>query len=99
MTLHIINKSPLSYSCLRECLPLCQQHNSILFIEDGIVACQCLTEAELDSCDDKGIKLYVLEADLKARGLTNKIIPPFITIDDDGFVALTIRHQSSVSWS
>lgn len=98
MMLHIINKSPLTNSLLRECLNVCSDDCSILFIEDATFAVLGLPSEYTALIDDKKIKLYALEADLLARGLINKTPDHIRIINDMGFVELTIQHHSSQSW-
>ena len=98
MILHIINKSPLTHSCFSECLKFCKDGSSILFIEDGVYANHSLTAQQHQQLETKKINLYVLEADITARGLKQPINSPFGITDDKGFVELIINHHGSQSW-
>ncbi|WP_019530319.1 sulfurtransferase complex subunit TusB [Dasania marina] len=97
-SLHIINKSPLSHSCLDECLSCCQQGDDILFIEDGVVALCSLKPQQQQQLAALAIQPHVLAADVAARGLVDKLSAAFQSSDDTGFVALCVKHPKSISW-
>ncbi|MGK0440425.1 MAG: tRNA 2-thiouridine synthesizing protein B [Pseudohongiellaceae bacterium] len=96
MILHIINKSPFTHSCFNECLAVCTDGASILFIEDGVLAVNAIDNHQQQSLSARDITLYVLEADIKARGLS--LGAAFKPVNDEGFVDLTASHHSSQSW-
>ncbi|MCR8924290.1 sulfurtransferase complex subunit TusB [Dasania sp. GY-MA-18] len=97
-SLHIVNKSPLSHSCLDECLSCCQQGDELLLIEDGVLALSSLKPQQLDKLNALGLQPYVLAADVAARGLSTRLLPPFQSCDDTGFVDLCVKHPKSISW-
>ncbi|MFP8967830.1 sulfurtransferase complex subunit TusB [Pokkaliibacter sp. CJK22405] len=87
--LHILHRSPQSgdfKACLGRIDPAT---DDILLIADAVYAVLTLNMPE-------GISLYALERDLKARGVTANAA--VMVIDDAGFVALTEKHSSSLSW-
>jgi tRNA 2-thiouridine synthesizing protein B len=98
MILHTVNKSPYSHQTLQDCLRVCQQQSSILFIEDGVLAindgdyCTQLIE------QNPHITFYALQADVVARGLTDTANPAVTLIDDSGFVDLVTQHHCVQSW-
>jgi len=100
MMLHTINKSPFERNTLDSCLRLAKSGGSVLLIEDGVIAAlegnehaAKLTKAMSD------LKIYVLEPDLKARGINNKpLLDGVTTVDYAGFVDLTIEHDCVQSW-
>ena len=98
MILHIINKSPLTHSCFNECIAVCSDACSLLFIEDGVYATTHLSNETQNTLKKKNIKLYALEPDIEARGIINKVNEHFTVIDDKEFVELITTHHSSQSW-
>jgi tRNA 2-thiouridine synthesizing protein B len=99
-TLHTVNKSPFSHKTLSSCVTCCNPGDAILLLEDGVLgALEASPLAkELTALDQQQIDIYVLENDIKARGLAEKIMSQSKLIDYDGFVALTLKHQRIQSW-
>lgn len=99
MILHTVNKSPFSQDTLRSCLRVVSGQDSILLIEDGVYAalddsaCSELIKEALQR-----VAVYSLLPDLKARGITERIIAGIQTIDYAGFVDLTEKHDVVQSW-
>lgn len=95
--LHIVNQSPFASSCLAQCLRICSAPAGILLIEDGVYA--ALTSGEwLPRMLEKTPRIYVLDADVDARGLTGKIAAAATAIDYAGFVELCCEYSSTHSW-
>ncbi len=97
--LHIINKSPFQTSTLDSCLALAQAGNALLLIEDGVYAATVgsATEARVrQACAT--LKVYALQADMDARGVTAKLIDGVTLVDYGGFVDLTVEYSTSHSW-
>ena len=46
----------------------------------------------------KGLNTSVLEADIEARGIANRISPSIVRVDFEGFVELTVEQPNSVTW-
>ena len=72
--LHTVNKSPFQNSSLENCLRLAQKGDVILLLEDGVYAAVAGTARS--SLIEQALRqhaVYVIEADLKARGLVNLI--------------------------
>lgn len=92
MILHTVNKSSFTNPCLADCLTLCAAGDAIVLIEEGVytIADSALKEIEQP--------VYALQADLQARGLSDKVPATVQIINDDEFVALTIKHDKVVSW-
>ncbi len=98
--LHTINKSPFSHTILLSCLQICGKDDEILLLEDGVF---CAIKGspymeELSATIQKGIKVYALVSDVKARGLQEKLCPNIHITDYNGFVQLSIKHQCTQSW-
>lgn len=95
--LHIINQSPFNRSCLADCLRICDAQAAIVLIEDGVYAAingSAWAQRIIEQVDN----VYVLQADVDARGLTGKIADPISAIDYAGFVQLCCAHTNSHSW-
>lgn len=90
--LHIINKSPFNSDAYMSCMRFAQTNDVILLIEDGVIA--ALQHAKMDQP-----VVYALEADLRARGLLDRVLPNIQLINYNGFVDLTVRHYPIQNWS
>lgn len=96
--LHIINKSPLTNSALDNCLRVAVR-GDILLIEDAVYAATSGNAFEGKIRDAMGrFKVYVLQPDLEARGLADRIIADVTAVDYGGFVDLTVTNQNCQSW-
>jgi len=97
--LHIVNKSPFQTSTLDTCLRMAQPGNALLLIEDGIYAATVGSAAEerIRACCAT-LKVYALQPDMDARGVTAKLIDGVTLVDYTGFVDLTVEHSTSHSW-
>jgi tRNA 2-thiouridine synthesizing protein B len=97
--LHIVNKSPFQTSSLDTCLSMAQPGHALLLIEDGIYAATVGSAAEAKlraAC--ASLKVYALQPDMDARGVTGKLIDGVTLVDYSGFVDLTVEHNTSNSW-
>lgn len=98
MILHTVSKSPQN-PALSSCLRVASEDSAILLIEDGVFAA-------IDTRDKSALiqqalsrhRVYALEADLKARGLMDKLATGVELVDYAGFVELTERYQTVQSW-
>lgn len=96
--LHIINKSPLTNGSLDSCLRVAQS-GDILLIEDAVVAattgnaCAAKLKEAMGRC-----KVYVLQPDLDARGLGDRLLEGVSSVDYGGFVDLTVSNKNCQSW-
>src|SRR5450631_2444593 len=96
--LHIINKSPLTNSSLDSCLRVAQSVD-ILLIEDAVYAATSGNAFENQVREAMGrFKIYVLQPDLEARGLADRIIAGVSPVDYGGFVDLTTSNKNCQSW-
>jgi len=96
--LHIINKSPLTNSALDSCLRVAQS-GDILLIEDAVYAVTSGNAFEGKMREAMGrFKIYVLQPDLEARGLADRIIAGVSPVDYGGFVDLTAANKNCQSW-
>ncbi len=97
--LHIVNKSPFQSNALQSCLRMAQDGHALLLIEDAVYA--ATTGAETadrmrDACTR--LKIYALQPDLDARGVTTRLLDGITLVDYGGFVELTVEHTASNSW-
>lgn len=97
--LHIINKSPFETSTLDTCLRMAQPGHALLLIEDGVYAATTGSAAEervRQACTT--LKVYALQPDMDARGITSKLVNGVTLVDYSGFVDLTEKYDTSHSW-
>jgi tRNA 2-thiouridine synthesizing protein B len=97
--LHIVNKSPFQTSTLETCLRMAQADHALLLIEDGVYAATVgsATEARIRaSCAT--LKVYALQPDMDARGVTGRLIEGVTLVDYGGFVDLAAQYSTSHSW-
>ena len=96
--LHIVNKSPLSNNALDSCLRVAQS-GEILLIEDAVYAATSGNAFEGKIREAMGrFKIHVLQPDLEARGLADRIIEGVLPVDYGGFVDLTTTNKTCQSW-
>ena len=99
--LHIINTSPSMRTSLQSCLRVAQKDNAIILIENAVIAAKnnCHTDQLIKDALEKS-KLFVLEPDLKARGInSDQLIQGIELVDHSGFVKLTVRFDGVQTWS
>jgi len=99
-TLHTVNKSPFEKNALDSCLRFAQTGSAILLIEDAVYAATCGTKCEetLRGAMETH-NVYVLDPDLKARGIdAADIIEGIDRVDYAGFVDLAVEHDTVQSW-
>ncbi|UZJ45513.1 sulfurtransferase complex subunit TusB [Marinimicrobium sp. C6131] len=99
-TLHTVNKSPFEHRTLRACIDVCQPGDAVLLLEDGVYgALPASPEASaLTTLQARKIEVYALEADLRARGLIDRIAVGVSVADYATFVALSVAHNTIQSW-
>ncbi len=96
--LHIINKSPLANSTLESCINTATG-GDILLIEDAVVAATTGNAFEGKLREAMGrFKVYVLQPDLGARGLGDRLVAGATAVDYGGFVDLTTGNNTCQSW-
>lgn len=99
-TLHTINKSPYTHNTLTSCLRVCTERDGILLLEDGVFgATTYAPEADqLQMLNQRGVRVFALMNDVKARGLEEKVAPNIEIVDYNAFVQLTLAHRCVQSW-
>lgn len=95
--LHTVMTSPFQTQAMARCLRYLGPADEILLLQDAVVAgveknAWCATLAQT------GVKIYLLEADLLARGLREQVADCFHIIDFEGFVGLTVAHETQMKW-
>lgn len=98
--LHTVNKSPFEKDSLKTCLRLAVQGSDILLIEDAVYGALAGTRIEpsiVNALSRHGV--FVLEADIQARGIEREsLIPGVGAVDYGGFVDLAAGHDKVQSW-
>ena len=98
--LHTVNKSPFEKNSLTSCLRLAAAGSDILLIEDGVYA--AIENSEIANIVKGALdihQVYVLEPDLRARGLDKmNLIQGIQKVDYAGFVSLAVENDSVHSW-
>lgn len=97
--LHIVNKSPFERTSLASCLRAAAKGGALLLIEDGVYAVVKNSAVEQDLRGAMaGMPVYALQADVEARGLTNRVMDGVKLVGYDGFVDLVAEHNNVQSW-
>lgn len=96
--LHIINRSPFSDNTLENCLNTAVG-GEIILIEDAVYAATSgnAYEKKLRAAMSR-FKISVLNPDLEARGLADRLIDGVSPVDYGGFVDLTANNKTCQSW-
>jgi tRNA 2-thiouridine synthesizing protein B len=96
--LHIVNKSPLTSSTLDTCLNVAPG-GEILLIEDAVYAATSGNAFEAKLKEALGrFKIHVLQPDLDARGMGDRLLPGVNAVDYGGFVDLASNNNTCQSW-
>ena len=101
MTLHTYNKSQdASEARVLACLRMLVPGDSLLLLEEGVyIALQLHPGMQIRNQIPAGVALYVLDADLAARGISAKIPADFSAVDYRGFVRLCLANARVVNWN
>lgn len=100
-TLHTVNKSPFEHHTLASCARVCLDGDCVLLLEDGVygaLAAKAPACADLDELLRRGIAIFVLEDDVQARGLAGQLLETVTVTNYQGFVKLSLEHQTIQSW-
>ncbi len=96
--LHTVNKSSFERNSLQSCLNTIDETSVVLLIEDGVISATKSThESMLADLAQQG-RVYALQGDLEARGISTKVADNIQLVDYSGFVDLVVEHGTPVSW-
>ncbi len=95
--LHIINKSPFTHNSFDSCLRVAQG-GDILLIEDAVYAAVGGAAEKQVRDAMKQFKFHVLQADLEARGIADRVMEGVNKVDYGGFVELVAKNKNCQSW-
>ncbi len=95
--LHIINKSPFTNNSLDSCLRVAQG-GDILLIEDAVYAAVSGAAEKQVREAMKQFKFHVLQSDLEARGIADRVMEGVNKVDYGGFVDLVANNKNCQSW-
>jgi len=99
-TLHTVSRSPYRETALASCLRVALPGSAVLLLEDGVYAALAAGEASapLRAAMDQ-VRVFVLGADLEARGLGDApLLPGLHVVDYGGFVDLACEHDKVQAW-
>ncbi|MBJ6137804.1 sulfurtransferase complex subunit TusB [Marinobacter litoralis] len=88
-TLHILNKTP-EHPRYELCMQALLPSDTLVLIENGVLS---IAGAQLNA----PCKLYGLKADIAARAL-DTLYDSSNTVDFEGLVQLTQKHEKVISW-
>ena len=74
-------------------LRLVDKDDELLLLQDGVTAA-IEGSRFLESLQNASIKVYVLEEDIKARGLSGQISDSVVRVSYTDFVRLTVKHPT-----
>jgi len=96
MILHTVSESPFNHFSLQHCLERLSDDDILLLINDAVIIGQSTTpyQQALLTLHKQG-RLFLLEADLKSRGLDTSIGK---VIDYNRFVELAVQCKSQIAW-
>lgn len=92
MTLHTLNRPPSNQALLTDCVAALSPDDALLLLEDGVYC--ALAELKLPA----SVRCYALSADVRARGLADRLGADVEVVDDAGFVRLCCEHDKVLSW-
>ena len=95
MALHTLNRPPSDHGCLSNCLSAISPGDELILIEDAVYHA---LPAHISALSRDGLKIWVLEEDARARGISMRISEQASTVDSHGFVALSCAQDKVVSW-
>ena len=97
--LHTVNKSPFTNNSLESCLDCVSNGAAVLLIEDGVYgALNGSNVADKVKAAMGKVTVYALSADVKARGIADKVIDGIKMVDYAGFVDLATENDKVQSW-
>ncbi|MGF1724600.1 sulfurtransferase complex subunit TusB [Photobacterium nomapromontoriensis] len=95
--LHILTGSPFQTQSFKHCSVVLEENDAVLLIQDAVIAVMAENSA-LDAILKQRVKIYLLAADMQARGLAFDESGHFEVVDYKGFVSLTVKHETQMKW-
>ncbi|MEF1291176.1 sulfurtransferase complex subunit TusB [Vibrio sp. M260118] len=89
--LHIVK----TVQSLTDVIRVAVETDDVLLVEQAVYAAN---PHHQDFLSVKGLKVSVLQADVEARGIANRISPSIEKISFEGFVDLTAKQPKSITW-
>ncbi len=96
--LHTVNKSVFERNSLQSCLNTIDDNSVILLIEDGVISAAKNTKSSLLADLAAEGRVFALQGDVEARGISSKVADNIKLVDYEGFVDLVVEHGTAVSW-
>jgi tRNA 2-thiouridine synthesizing protein B len=96
--LHTVNKSSFERNSLQTCLNTIDDSSVILFIEDGVINAANNTKSSMIADLATQGRVFALQGDVEARGISSKLADNIKLVDYPGFVDLVVKHGTAVSW-
>lgn len=96
--LHTVNKSSFERNSLQSCLNTIDDNSVILLIEDGVISAANHGKASMLADLAAQGRVYALQGDVEARGISSKLADNIKLVDYAGFVDLVVEHGTAVSW-
>lgn len=96
--LHTVNKSSFERNSLQSCLNTIDDSSVILLIEDGVISAAKHTKSSLLADLAAEGRVFALQGDVEARGISSKVADNIKLVDYAGFVDLVVEHGTAVSW-
>lgn len=89
--LHIVK----SVHALEEAIVLISATDKVLLVEQAVFVANPQHKA---FAMVKGLNVAVLDADVVARGMDNRISHSVVRVDYEGYVELTVEQPKSMTW-
>lgn len=96
--LHTVNKSSFERNSLQSCLNTIDDSSVILLIEDGVISATKNTKSSLLADLAAEGRVFALQGDVEARGISSKLADNIKLADYAGFVDLVVEQGITVSW-
>jgi tRNA 2-thiouridine synthesizing protein B len=96
--LHTVNKSSFERNSLQSCINIIDDNSVILLIEDGVISCTNNANSEMIAGLAEDGRVYALQGDVDARGISSKVADNIKLVDYAEFVDLVVEHGTPVSW-
>ncbi len=96
--LHTVNKSSFERNSLQSCINTIDDTSVILLIEDGVISAAKNNNSSMIADLATQGRVYALQGDVEARGISSKLADNIKLVDYAGFVDLVVEHGTAVSW-